>query len=211
MKTIKIDVPADMLKAAVLCAAKTDVRYYLNGVYIECINSVLRLVSTDGNALLVQRVQTLGNYNTEYLPDFSAIIPRDVLDIIGRTKKELKWLTPVTLEWLDDDNGTATVSITTAKGLTMSDKCIDGRFPDWRRVVPDTCSGEAAQYAPHLVARFANIGKVLRTGDYLHILHNGGSGAIVLLTDASMGVIIPFRAEAPDTNQAYILSTGTSD
>lgn len=55
MKSITIELA--QLRAAMLFAAKRDVRYYLNGVFLEIGVGEFRLASTDGHVLSVQRCE----------------------------------------------------------------------------------------------------------------------------------------------------------
>lgn len=49
MKTIRLDIKT--LKAALQCCGKTDVRYYLNGVFVEGN----RIVATNGERIMLAR------------------------------------------------------------------------------------------------------------------------------------------------------------
>ena len=102
--------------------AQQDVRYYLNGLFLERAGGQLRAVASDGHRLMVTEAASEG-------PDLpGAILP-------GRAVKELSKLT-------GKADGEASLAIApdaarvTVAGITLTTKTIEGRFPDWRRVVP---------------------------------------------------------------------------
>lgn len=113
------------LKACLVCAAKADTRYYLNGVYLEKTpDGMLHYVSTDGHRLFAGRVQKPHWAGRE--PDglWSMIIPRDVVERVtkGRHSTDAIELKPYG-----------------AKSYTLEDVIftpVEGKFPDWRRVIP---------------------------------------------------------------------------
>jgi DNA polymerase III sliding clamp (beta) subunit (PCNA family) len=66
MSTINLSL--SQLRAALLIAAKQDVRYYLNGVYVECDSIRTRVVATNGHMMYVEdyharRAQHLARHN----------------------------------------------------------------------------------------------------------------------------------------------------
>ena len=63
------------LKAVLQFAAKGDIRYYLNGVYLETGPLGARLVATDGHIMGVLKIE--GEFE-----ESSIIIPRQALDLI---------------------------------------------------------------------------------------------------------------------------------
>ena len=124
----RIEVNETDLKALIektkFCMAQQDVRYYLNGLLFEVANDMLRSVATDGHRLaLCERASETGIGDTRQI-----IIPR-------KGVLELERL-------LDDDQGRLTLDIgashiKVAKGdFVFTSKLIDGRFPDYQRVVP---------------------------------------------------------------------------
>lgn len=104
--------------------ANQDVRYYLNGMSIETEGSEIRSVATDGHRLAICKI---GNESLD-LPNRQVIIPRKgILEII-------RLLDPV------DENiqlflGTNHIRIID-KEFSFTSKLVDGRFPDYRRVLP---------------------------------------------------------------------------
>ncbi len=106
--------------------AQQDVRYYLNGLLVELAGDRLRTVATDGHRLSLCEVGAA-------LPETSGqqvIVPRKGVNELGRL--------------LDGDSKeSVTVAVGASHvqvvlpGLRFTSKLIDGRFPDYTRVVPE--------------------------------------------------------------------------
>lgn len=104
--------------------ADKDIRFYLNGVFLEFKGSLLTAVATDGHRL-AHTAQNLDGLNDA---DMSVIVPR-------KTVHELQRL-------LDDSDELVTVSLTDRQisfsfgDVELVSKLIEGRFPDYKRVIP---------------------------------------------------------------------------
>ena len=133
-----IFLPAYNLRAAALIAPKADSRYYLCGFLLERREGVLRLIATDGNLMLVQIVTEADNPG----PDLSLILPRQFGADLRRPKKSESGLLHLMIDASEDP------PLLWGKCNTqeIAGKAIDGRFPDWRRVVPERPSGKPAFY-----------------------------------------------------------------
>lgn len=184
---MKITIDHNTIKALLICAAKQDVRYYLNGVCVDARASDVTLVTTDGHRMLAYPVATDA---IEALTVGQYIIPREALEAVKPAKAGRVTL-PITIE------------IDTAKGLenkitgatSVVTPLIDGKFPDWRRVLPKTVSGEPAQYQAEYLGDFGRIAELLGT-KHPHVHHNGSSAAIVGNLGAALGVLMPMRSDA---------------
>lgn len=104
--------------------AQQDVRYYLNGLMLEVSSNFLRAVATDGHRLAYCEKET----NLEVADIKQVILPRKgVLELVRLLK--------------DTDD---TVKIVLGSNhlqvefdqLRLTSKLIDGRFPDYNRVMP---------------------------------------------------------------------------
>jgi len=125
---IQLDMQQDQLKKLMekthFSMANQDVRYYLNGMLFEVNDNLLRSVATDGHRLALAAVQL----EQSALPHKQVIVPR-------KGVSEL-------LRLLEDDDAPVTVTfgqnhIRVATGsMTFTSKLLDGRFPDYRRVLP---------------------------------------------------------------------------
>jgi DNA polymerase-3 subunit beta len=103
--------------------ANQDVRYYLNGMLLEIAGPVIRAVATDGHRLALCELAIEGADSTPQ----QVILPRKgVLE----------------LQRLVGDDGECGLSIGSnhlrvqLDGIRFTSKLIDGRFPDYERVIP---------------------------------------------------------------------------
>jgi DNA polymerase-3 subunit beta len=104
--------------------ANQDVRYYLNGMSIESEGNEIRSVATDGHRLAICKISN----NVLALPARQVIVPRKgILEII-------RLLSPVDEE-VDVYLGSNHIRIIDAE-FSFTSKLVDGRFPDYRRVLP---------------------------------------------------------------------------
>jgi DNA polymerase-3 subunit beta len=172
----------DLLRAVLHLAAKGDMRYYLNGVFFEVSENRTLLVATDGHAMGIAASAWGGNTLSENL-----IIARDVIEMALRAK------TPeVVLQKRDD--GTWQLG-------SVSFTPVDGKYPEWRHVVPKQCSGELQQFNPLILAKFAKSRSELSrekgesAGSSITLSHNGEAGALVSIgqDDEFFGVVMPRR------------------
>jgi len=172
-------------------APKADVRYYLNGVLVEVTDAGRFYVATDGHKLV-----TIRESRQEADPIGQWIIPRDVilnikLQKAGRTVLEFAELETDGAKAKIDYCGTGTVF-----------SFVDGKFPDWRRVIPSKTSGEIAQFNPdYLVAirdcAAATVGISGYSG--LSLLHNGSSTSLYQANSPDfIGIIMPLRINKAD-------------
>ena len=104
--------------------AQQDVRYYLNGMLLELSSDRIRLVATDGHRLALSEYETSTGLNT----DRQLIIPRKGVLELARLLTQ------------SDESVTVSISqnhirVETAD-LTFTSKLIDGKYPDYNRVIP---------------------------------------------------------------------------
>lgn len=104
--------------------ANQDVRYYLNGMSFEIEPSVIRTVATDGHRLALAQQ----SINSGVSEQKQVIVPRKaVLEI---------------LRLLEDDDASIVLHLgnnhlrIAEQGFVFTTKLVDGRFPDYRRVLP---------------------------------------------------------------------------
>lgn len=104
--------------------ANQDVRYYLNGMLFETDVNLIRTVATDGHRLALSSCE-IGQPN---LGARQVIVPRKgVMEL---------------LRLLDDNDSEVRVHVGNnhirieTNGIGFTSKLVDGRFPDYRRVLP---------------------------------------------------------------------------
>ena len=186
-------------------APKAEVRYYLIGVALECTASGWLALATDGHVMTIGR---LNNAATDAAPiGTQIIIPRDVA--LGMAKQFGAVLTfdtslgPRTLR-----HGDVTV--------TLDPNAATWTFPDWRRVVPTTISGEVAQFDPavtgpaHAVALdMYNAWRKPRDRKqtlFAHLAHNGKGASCITFADVDLyAIVMPMRSD-PIPRPCWVLA-----
>lgn len=109
--------------------AQQDVRYYLNGLLMETGKKHLRAVATDGHRLALCEVEFDNSSATEK----QVIVPRKgVLEL----QRLLSGEGEVTLEL-----GSNHIRVQ-LEGIRFTSKLIDGRFPEYERVIPEEADNE---------------------------------------------------------------------
>ena len=108
------------------CMAQQDVRYYLNGLLLELNDKRLRAVATDGHRMAISEISLDKSLKGEK----QAIVPRKGVQEIMRL--------------LDDSDDSIDIQIgvnhfrAKTGNFTFTSKLIDGRYPDYTKVVPHT-------------------------------------------------------------------------
>jgi DNA polymerase-3 subunit beta len=107
--------------------AQQDVRYYLNGLLLETGKKHLRAVATDGHRLALCQAEVPGGK----LPEQQVIVPRKgVLELQRLMTGEGS---------LNLELGSNHIRIQ-LDGIRFTSKLIDGRFPEYERVIPQDTS-----------------------------------------------------------------------
>lgn len=122
-----VTVPEDRLRWLIdktsFAMANQDVRHYLNGLLLEFSNGRLRAVATDGHRLALAEVEAVTAGEGR-----SLIVPRKGVTELSRV--------------LGNDEEQIEVSLgrnflrVQRRGLVLTTKLIDGRFPDYDAVIP---------------------------------------------------------------------------
>ena len=112
-----------LFKQVEFAMAQQDIRYYLNGLLFEVTANRLNIVGTDGHRLSFTSAELSQNYEKQEL-----ILPR-------KTVIEL-------IKLLDDSDEEVVIEITAGQAnftfgdIQLISKVIDGKFPDYTRVIP---------------------------------------------------------------------------
>ena len=110
------------LDKTVFCMANQDVRYYLNGLFMNISNSKIKLVSSDGHRLAIYEDEI--GQQTGF--EARIIIPRKATQELSRL--------------LDDDEAELNIQFSSNnikiyyKDVVFSSKLIDAKFPDFSKV-----------------------------------------------------------------------------
>lgn len=123
--TVPGNVVKTILAKSSFAMAVQDVRYYLNGLLLELSPNVLRTVATDGHRLSMAS-QSIDSPETKPM---QVILPRKAVMSLTRL--------------LSDDETVCSLSLTDNHfradfgDIQFTAKLIDGRFPDYRKVIPE--------------------------------------------------------------------------
>ncbi len=114
-----------LLERTQFAMAQQDVRYYLNGLLIDVTPARIRAVATDGHRLAFSELKR----ETGASESLQVILPRksilELSRLLDNTDEEVVVLLSA---------GQAVVDIDTVR---LTTKTIDGRFPDYERVIPE--------------------------------------------------------------------------
>jgi DNA polymerase III subunit beta len=132
----------DLFAKTAFAMAQQDVRFYLNGLLLELKPQVMVAVATDGHRL------ALNHAACENLATRQAIVPRkavsELMRLMGSDDSEIDLQ-------LGDNHLRVEMP-----GIRLSTKLIDGRYPDYQRVLPQGADKEIvidAELFRHALAR----------------------------------------------------------
>lgn len=163
--------------------AQQDVRYYLNGMLWELKNQQLRVVATDGHRLALC---TLESSNIQVDEARQVILPRKGVIELARllTKDE------DSVELFLGDSHVQAIT----EDFTFTSKLVDGKFPDYDRVLPK--SNTRALFANREVLKNAFTRAAILSNEKYR-------GVRLILTDGNLEVIAnnPEQEEAEEMVQ----------
>lgn len=139
-----------LLDRTAFCMAQQDIRYYLNGLYLEIGGKRIRAVATDGHRMAMSDLAL----ETDTGGERQVIVPRKGI-------QELARLLGYTSEPARIEVGSSHLRVHAAD-ITFTSKLIDGKFPDYTKVIPSartkaaTIPREAFREALGRVAILAN-------------------------------------------------------
>jgi len=114
----------DIIDKTAFAMAQQDVRYYLNGLMLEISSNYLRAVATDGHRLAYSEKET----NADIADIKQVILPRkgvlELIRLLKDTDEKVKIVLGSNHLQVEFDQ------------LRLTSKLIDGRFPDYNRVMP---------------------------------------------------------------------------
>jgi DNA polymerase III sliding clamp (beta) subunit (PCNA family) len=160
-------------------AAKSDVRYYLNGVLVDASAEGVFLVGTDGHAIAVARIDATPHPARQY------IIAGEVADLIAKNKRK-----PIEFD------------IDAMRFDNISAVEVDGKYPDWRRVIQYKPSDAIAFFDPKFHARVDAAARMLKGKNaFPTLICPGGNsvGYAQLDADGEVGAwVMPIRNDLDD-------------
>src|ERR1700736_662152 len=112
-----------LLKLAEFAMAQQDIRYYLNGMLLVVDKGSLQTVATDGHRLSYASLSVPGTYTRQ-----EVILPRKTVLEVGKLLEE------------SDDELTIDLLANQVRfrfaNIELVSKVVDGKFPDYNRVIP---------------------------------------------------------------------------
>lgn len=186
------------LDALLLIAAKKDIRYYLNGLYIEWDRATTRVIGCDGHKLAIYQTASPDNAGCG-----SILISRSTIENLPKKAGKLVVSNIEGNQWRID-----------AQNCAVYFTPEDAKYPDFRRVVHGLqtagTSGVAGGYNLNYLNQFEKCGNLLagsklRMGNRLRLHHNGDAAALVLLNcvDGFAGVVMPLRDSLGSTGALF--------
>lgn len=146
--------------------AQQDIRYYLNGVLVIIEGTSLKLVATDGHRLAF----TTADLDTSY-PKQEAILPRKTINELYKLLSDTE--EKITFEFSENQ-----VRISFSE-VTITSKIIDGKFPDYGRVIPN--------YTNHLALKRLDLFHALQRAAILS--NEKFRGVRLVLTEKNLRII----------------------
>ena len=166
-----------VLKAVAVAASKDATRYYLQGVRVEIKYDYTLFIATNGHLLLAAKVESGASENAEFT------IPTSLIAGLKYDRKN-------PLCTIDYDKGLIEIK---NGSTTLTSREIEGSYPDWRRITPESVDGKPAAYDTKYLADIHKMATIL--GAEAHISQNGEAPALIGVTDADacemFGVLMP--------------------
>ncbi len=169
---LEVTLPATTFRTALektlFAIAQQDVRYYLKGLLIDFEGATLRTVASDGHRLAVFQ-ETLAD---GFAANRQIIVPRKGVLELYRLLADAA------------DEVTLQISPNTLRAnigsLSFSTKLIDGRYPDYRRVLPQECATTIVVERDHLRSALGRVGLMTNEKQKSITLEASASGEMVL-------------------------------
>lgn len=190
---MQIVIDRKQLKAVSLFAGTKDIRYYLNGVFVVANKMQSRLVATDGHTCGIAKRDS----RDENDGAAQFIIPNDAV-------KQILAIKPV--RGLNSDDVVITVPDDFAENINQElratfhtsgviFKAIDGKFPDYQRIIPSELSGETGHFNAEYLYRCKKAALCFGK-EYFGFAMNGENCALASINSEMIAVIMPVRKDA---------------
>ncbi len=128
-----------LFRLAEFAMAQQDIRYYLNGMLLVADQGSLQAVATDGHRLSWASLAVAGDYQRQ-----EVILPRKTVLELGKLLADVD--DPVTIDIL------ATQVRFRFGNVELVSKVVDGKFPDYNRVIPTGHTKAIVLSRPELLA-----------------------------------------------------------
>lgn len=183
---IKITLDRSGLRAVSRFAAKKDIRFYLVGIRIESNPMQTRMVGCDGHTLAVHRADAKADNENAW----EGIIPLDAVNTLLKMKPIHKSLANEPISLTVQDTGEIRADWC---GQSLNFRPVDGVYPDYKRVIPRTVSGESAWYQPEYLQRVEDAAADLGRKNGYTFCPNGSNSSLAKIGMDMIAVIMPMR------------------
>lgn len=113
----------NLLLSVQYAMAQQDVRYYLNGVLLILDGNKLKAVATDGHRLAFNQIKVMDSYEKKEI-----ILPRKAVNELSKLLSDMN--ENIEIQFSSQQ------LIAEFSGISLITKLIDGKFPDFERVIP---------------------------------------------------------------------------
>jgi len=188
-----------LLRLAEFAMAQQDIRYYLNGMLLVLDGATLQAVATDGHRLSWASLAVTGNFTRQ-----EVILPRKTVLELAKLLEEVE--DPVTLDIL------ANQARFRFGNVELVSKVVDGKFPDYNRVIP-TGHGKHIQLSRSLLLAALQRAAILSNEKFRGVrLVLGDDTLRIICTnseqeEAEEELEVPYKGDALDIgfNITYLL------
>lgn len=180
-----INLAVNELKAAINCAGKKGIRYYLNGVCIDFIEpQKVAIIAIDGHCMFVCNADCDDSY-TDFVG--RVVIPGDAVTAALKSyDKKAPYIALKHIEGISYQLGNVVFNM------------IEGKFPDYRRVIPAPFEPSIANFDQDVVNKSVKAMmdyEGYKTSHKIAIVQNGDNAAVIKsLNDQALCVLMPLRA-----------------
>ena len=203
--------PADDLRAAFQCVSTEQTRYCLGGVFVESDN----LVALDGNQMLTIELPDGCHVGTECftqdmdaprMPGATGIRGAGFILSCDATDKAFKAKASGGDLWVYGDTTTGILQFVSNSGDggemfrvgVLQFTCIDGTFPEWRRVVAKGDGGTSSLcYDPAVLAKLIKAADVIKKGKGIRLTSGATQGDPIrvdfVASPRLRGTLMPMR------------------
>jgi DNA polymerase-3 subunit beta len=156
-----------LLQLVQFAMASQDIRYYLNGMLLVLDGKQLRVVATDGHRLSYAETQLDNEVDSR-----EVIIPRKTVIELSKLLGDVEDLVELRI-----GNNQVTITL---PGTELVTKVVDGKFPDYQRVIP-------ANQPRHLKANRQSVIQALQRAAILS--NEKFRGVRLVMSDNSLGIV----------------------
>lgn len=187
------------LKALLLFAAKRDIREYLQGVYFETDADGRHFAAaSNGHMMLILRLAD----DVEMADPGSLLVARESIDLLVKHPATRGLEYPIEISEADGQ------PYAQLPGVRQPITLLDGRFPDWRRILPSgkQSFGHRGAHNPEYAKTVLDAQRLLTgsrrvTPAAPYSLQGPNDPLVYVLMERAVAVLMPLRANVLDAHE----------